>query len=48
MSYQIIFDPGALREFGKLSKAQQKRAAESIEGLSRDPRPGRVNAAYQR
>jgi mRNA interferase RelE/StbE len=39
MSYDVIFDPGALREFDKLPKTQQKRIGEIIDGLREDPRP---------
>jgi mRNA interferase RelE/StbE len=39
MSYRILFHPGALREFDKLAKPDQKRLAEHIDDLSREPRP---------
>jgi mRNA interferase RelE/StbE len=39
MSYQVIFDPGALREFDKLPKAQQRRVGKIVDDLEQDPRP---------
>jgi len=42
MSYDVIFDPGALREFDKLPKAQQRRIADLIDSLAEDPRPARA------
>ena len=37
--YEVIFDPGALREFDKLPKPQQRRIADQIDGLAENPRP---------
>ena len=39
MTYEIIFHPGALREFDKLPKAAQKRLGEAIGYLAEKPRP---------
>ena len=39
MSYQVIFDPGAAREFDKLPRAQRRRMASLIDDLAEDPRP---------
>jgi mRNA interferase RelE/StbE len=39
MSYRVVFDPGALREFRKLPKMQQRRLAECLDALAEDPRP---------
>ncbi len=39
MSYEVIFDPGALREFDKLPGASRQRVAEAIDDLSEEPRP---------
>ncbi len=39
MSYNVIFDPGAAREFGKLTQAQRKHVGELIDGLAESPRP---------
>jgi mRNA interferase RelE/StbE len=39
MSYLVVFDPGALREFNKLPKTQQRHLAKCIDGLAEDPRP---------
>ena len=39
MSYEVIFDPGALREFDKLPKGQQERVAKLIDDLAENPRP---------
>lgn len=39
MSYEVLFDPGALREFDKLPKPQQRRIADLIDGLAENPRP---------
>lgn len=43
MKYEIIFDPGALREFDKLPKTAQRRLGEVIDGLAEEPRPQRQN-----
>lgn len=39
MSYQVLFHPGALREFDKLPKAVQKKLTEVIDNLAEEPRP---------
>lgn len=39
MTYEVIFHPGALREFDKLPKAVQSRLAEAIDSLAAEPRP---------
>jgi len=39
VSYEVKIDPGALREFDKLPKAQQKRVAKVIDGFAINPRP---------
>lgn len=39
LMYGVLFDPGALRELGKLPKAQQKRIARLIDSLAENPRP---------
>lgn len=39
MSYNVIFDPGAAREFGKLTQAQRRRMGELIDDLAENPRP---------
>jgi len=39
MTYEIIFHPGALREFDKLPKPAQRRVGEIIDGLAEEPRP---------
>lgn len=39
MSYQAIFDSGALREFDKLPKAMQRRLGKVVDDLEKDPRP---------
>ena len=39
MSYEVIFDPGALREFDRLARAAQERIGKAIDGLAEEPRP---------
>lgn len=39
MSYEVIFHPGAIREFDKLPKAAQERLASTIDALEIEPRP---------
>lgn len=39
MAYEIEFTTGAKRQFEKLSPAVQRRLAETIDGLSEQPRP---------
>ncbi|WP_319586078.1 type II toxin-antitoxin system RelE/ParE family toxin [uncultured Desulfobulbus sp.] len=39
MSYEVIFDPDAAREFNKLPHAQKKRIGELLDDLSEKPRP---------
>lgn len=39
MSYEVIFHPGALKEFDKLPKTVQQRLGEVIDTLQQEPRP---------
>lgn len=39
MRYEIVFDPGARREFGKLPQMAQSRLGEVIDRLREEPRP---------
>lgn len=39
MRYDIIFDPGALREFDRLPKSAQAKLSEVIDCLAEEPRP---------
>lgn len=39
MSYEVNFHQGALREFDKLSKTDQKRIGKAVDGLAEEPRP---------
>jgi len=39
MSHEVIFDPGALREFDKQPRAAQERLGEVLDGLAEEPRP---------
>jgi len=39
MSYEVIFDPGAVREFKKIPNTQRQHLADIIDGLTEDPRP---------
>jgi len=39
MSYEVIFHPGALREFDKLPKKVQERFGRVIDSLAEEPRP---------
>jgi mRNA interferase RelE/StbE len=39
MSYEVIFDPGAAREFGKLPQPQRRRIGDLIDGLAENPKP---------
>jgi mRNA interferase RelE/StbE len=39
MSYEVIFDPGAAREFDKLPRAHREGIASVLDGLAEEPRP---------
>lgn len=39
MSYEVIFVPGAEREFDKLPRVHQRRLADAIDCLAENPRP---------
>jgi mRNA interferase RelE/StbE len=39
MSYEVIFQPSALREFDKLPKAAQQGFGKAIDDLAEEPRP---------
>lgn len=39
MRYEVVFHPGALREFDKLPKPLQGRVAQAIDRLAGEPRP---------
>lgn len=39
MSYEVVFHPGALREFDKLPAPVRKRVAQSVDRLADEPRP---------
>lgn len=39
MSYQVLFDSGAAREFAKLPQTHKRQLAEAIDHLAEDPKP---------
>lgn len=43
-SYNVCYDPRALKELGKLDKQVARRVVRAIHALSNDPRPSGVRA----
>ena len=39
MSYEVMFDPGAAREFRKIPHAYQQHLGDIIDNLAENPRP---------